>query len=172
MSATKNKHEFTVQQLTTMDDRAYREAATLNLFHTGDWHGPFQQPSLIQRTLTQLTVHFNECERRLDARREDPNVPIERIEAGERFLDILDATIGIVEKRITTPRVNPVNERTLRAWRDFAHRLCDIVVDSDLEFELDNVRTPFNQTAREWVARRVEKDPSRALIYDDEPVAA
>lgn len=40
-------------------------------------------------------------------------------------------------------------------WKAFAHELCELVEDSDLAGELDDVDAPFgNITAQEWVSRR------------------
>ena len=49
-------------------------------------------------------------------------------------------------------------DRANRAWRKFAHELCEALEDADTADELDHIKIPFDGiTAREWLQIRREK---------------
>lgn len=162
MSKTPIAQIFNAQQLEEMDDGDFAEAVVDDLRCTGQWHGPFVAPQNIDRTAAVLEDRIVQIEQQLERYEADPSSSESWVMKARNFLTFLRSTLNRVERRMESLERNAATR--LSKWKEFAHELCDIIAESDLDEELDDLQIPVGElTARQWVARRVEKDPSRAV---------
>lgn len=162
MSTNNVTQLHTAEALEQMDDDDFAAAVVDDLKQTGQWRGPFMAPANIHRTAAVLEDRIDQIEQQLEKWEGDPSTVVEWVVRARNFLRFLETTLNRVERRMESLASN--NTTRFSEWKDFSHALCDIIADSDLDAELDDITIPVGDlTARQWVARRIEKDPSRAV---------
>ncbi len=153
----------TVSELMEMGSRDFEEAVTEDLRVTGDWRGPFMQSETIDRTRSALSGIILSVARQLEKYSDSDESDEGWSARTESFKAFLENTLKTVDRRIAS-LTNGIGNKE-RAWRAFAHELCEIIEESNLDQELDDSIIPFGDlTARQWLARRREKDPSRLRV--------
>lgn len=134
--------------LDELDDEEYSDEMQHSLGDDIRW-APFKETSRLERTLSALEVLSASLTDQILRHGEGENV-------NREWLGRARGLRGIVLARVRqVTRLEASHTARERMWKAFAHDLCEIVEDSDLDYELDELDAPFGDiTARQWVARR------------------
>lgn len=135
-------------KLDELNDEEYSDEMQESLGNDIRW-APFVDGTRLDRTLSALEVLSASLTDQILRHGEGPNVNKEWLGRARGLRGIVLARVRQVN-RLEASRV-----ARERAWKRFAHELCEIIEDSDLAEELDEIDAPFGDiTAQQWVSRR------------------
>lgn len=131
-----------------------------------DNFAPFLAPEVLPKTLDYLEQLRDSLESQLETwTPETPNFDADWAKRTQGFRSLVLTRTKLVKRRLGLEVAHPGVSRNveLSAWKRFAHRLCEVLDDyEEASLELDVLEAPFGGlTARQWLARRIEKDPER-----------
>jgi hypothetical protein len=132
---------------------------------------PFLEKDILPRTLEYAEELNDSLEAQLEAWA-DPNQPdynADWVKRTRGFRSLVQSRIKLLKRSLGTPQQGELGQshtQELKAWKRFAHQLCEVLDDYDeANLELDVINVPYcNMTARAWLARRLEKDPLRTGV--------
>jgi hypothetical protein len=157
----------TTTDLIAMSDEDFERKLAENLGNKLEF-AKFITPPVVDATIDWITNRIDSVDAQLarysNASNADPNW--EQRTAG--FRRLLVSRLATAERRVhAEPTSNADRERV---WKEFAHQLAGAMVNDESDIgetfdALDTIRAPYGEiTAREWLARRMEKDPTRVLV--------
>ena len=127
---------------------------------------PFLDDRVNRRALEYLNDVLDRVDSQLAKFSDGPTADPDWVKRTKGFRNLVDSKMRLVQGR-----VSPTSKNDATQWKLLAHKLAVLVRDSDdpeTYGALDAVITPFSGlTARQWLQRRIEKDPTR-----DERIAA
>ena len=123
---------------------------------------PFLDDRVNQHTLEYLVNVRDRVDSQLNQFSTGPTSDPNWVQRTQGFRRLVDSKVRLVEGRIS--RKGSI-KTDIAQWKQLAHNLAVLVRDSEdpETYEaLDAVITPFSGlTARQWLQRRIEKDPTR-----------
>ncbi len=133
---------------------------------------PFTEGPVLTRTLDYLEQLEDSLASQLEewgSDTESPDYDPDWVKRTRGFRALVVSRIRLVKRRLGVPAApaapgesnGRISEQ--RAWKRFAHILCEALDKyEEANLELDVIDVPFGDlTARQWLARRLEKEPLR-----------
>jgi hypothetical protein len=141
----------------------------------GDMKGlePFLEPGVLHSTHQHFITLLANVDRQLAQYSDGPTASPDWVRRTQGFRALILSRVRMIERRVLSGDRRVQREsgdltgrERESEWKRFAHRLIEAMledeVDNDTFNALDDLEAPFGGlTAREWVARRIEKVPSR-----------
>ena len=133
---------------------------------------PFLDDRVNQRALEYLLDVRDRVDSQLAKYSDGPTADPDWVRRTTGFRSLVEGKVRLVQGRVGGKESGHIGAKNdASQWKNLAHQLAVLVRDSDdpETYEaLDAVITPFSGlTARQWLQRRIEKDPTR-----DERIAA
>lgn len=162
---TTERRTFTLEELNAMNDHDFRQAVTNDMFQVGRPLSAFQEPDVVQRTLTALIDWLWWTNQKIDERAEDPNCTPELYAKTIKYRDHLLSVIDITERRVAW--IMGSKERDLRRWKAVLHKVIDGIINGKDDAEILEIKIPSfanddkTYDLETWWEIRRAKDPSR-----------
>ena len=139
-------------RLQDLNDEEFADEMSASLGNDLRWH-PFVDGQVIEHTKSALAKLTASLDAQLLRYGAGPEADLEWVARTKGLRGIVNARTKEVDRRVARMENSHTEEK--RAWKAFAHELCEIIEDAGLAVELDDLDAPFGGiTAREWVSRR------------------
>lgn len=129
----------------------------------------FLEPTIVRRTAEYLTLLRDTVDGQLLAHGGvKPGEPDWGLRT-KGFRGLVTSRLHMAQGRIRTAEAKDGGTNTGRQWKRTLHRLVELLLVDERDGgewpELDDILTPFGDISlRDWVERRLEKDPTRTGV--------
>lgn len=160
--------KYTPEDLLAMSQSEFHEAVMNDLTETSSYRGPFQHPSVVERTMSTLVEWLWITNAKLAERAEDPTCPPAVYEGTQRFRNHLLAVIDNTDMRIGW--IMGAKERQVRKWKQVLFEVVDAIIqgwddDDILALKIPTYRSNDDDAEiydlETWHEIRLAKQPDR-----------
>lgn len=151
-----------VNTLENLSDEEFADELSENLGRDSNWP-TFLENAVVRRTGEALEEMQVDVENQIRKHEGKPDTDMDWLRRASNFHGTV--TMRLRQARRVIRGLDAKANASVSHWKNFAHELVNIIEDSDLNAELDDIMIPIGGlTARQWRDRRVEKEPQRANV--------